>query len=756
MTVNRTLMEGTMGIVVAIDGPSGSGKSTVSRRVAAELGLAYLDTGAMYRAAAWWCEHEGIDLEDGAAVAEAVAAMPLHMGLDPEHPTFTVDGTDVSTAIRDPHIATVVSKAATNLEVRAELARRQREIIRFEATGHTGSFSEGAGIVAEGRDITTVIAPDADARLLVTASEEARLARRAGDLEAAGKQVDADALRDQVVRRDRDDATVSQFLTAPEGVTLVDTSELTLEQSVERVLDLVEEAADAAAQRDAEEDLRAQAMRAGLADYELDEEDLALLEADGSLPAGDSVEPGLPVLAVVGRPNVGKSTLVNRVLGRREAVVQDTPGVTRDRVSYPAEWAGRRFTIVDTGGWEVDVAGLDAAVATQAEIAVEMADAVLLVVDAQVGITETDARVVRMLRRSGKPVVLAANKVDSPAQEGDAATLWNLGLGEPFPVSALHGRGSGEVLDAVMEVLPEVSAVATAAPEGDLHRIALVGRPNVGKSSLLNSIAGQERVVVNETAGTTRDPVDEIIELDGRQWVFVDTAGIRRRVKQSRGADYYAVLRTQGAIDKAEVAVVLLDASEPISEQDVRVVQQAVDAGRALVLVNNKWDLVDEERQKMLLWEVEHDLAHVSWAPHINLAARTGWHTNRLVRALDAALEGWTTRVPTGRLNGFLASCSPPPRTRCAAASSPASSSPPRSRWPRPGSSSSPPASWTPDIGVSSSADCVRSSASPAPPSRSGCVCARSASGAEPRTGTKVTVGSRRVAPDSGARPQHP
>ena len=653
MTVNRTLMEGTMGIVVAIDGPSGSGKSTVSRRVAAELGLAYLDTGAMYRAAAWWCEHEGIDLEDGAAVAEAVAAMPLHMGLDPEHPTFTVDGADVSTAIRDPHIATVVSKVATNLEVRAELACRQREIIRFEATGQAGSFSGGAGIVAEGRDITTVIAPDADARLLVTASEEARLSRRAGDLEAAGKQVDAAALRDQVVRRDRDDATVSQFLTAPEGVTLVDTSEMTLEQSVERVLDLVEEAADAA-QRDAEEDLRAQAMRAGLADYELDEEDLALLEADGGLPTGDSVEPGLPVLAVVGRPNVGKSTLVNRVLGRREAVVQDTPGVTRDRVSYPAEWAGRRFTIVDTGGWEVDVAGLDAAVATQAEIAVEMADAVLLVVDAQVGITETDARVVRMLRRSGKPVVLAANKVDSPAQEGDAATLWNLGLGEPFPISALHGRGSGEVLDAVMEVLPEVSAVAAAAPEGDLHRIALVGRPNVGKSSLLNSIAGQERVVVNETAGTTRDPVDEIIELDGRQWVFVDTAGIRRRVKQSRGADYYAVLRTQGAIDKAEVAVVLLDASEPISEQDVRVIQQAVDAGRALVLVNNKWDLVDEERQKMLLWEVEHDLAHVSWAPHINLAARTGWHTNRLVRALDAALEGWTTRVPTGRLNGFL------------------------------------------------------------------------------------------------------
>lgn len=756
MTVNRTLMEGTMGIVVAIDGPSGSGKSTVSRRVAAELGLAYLDTGAMYRAAAWWCEHEGIDLGDGAAVAEAVAAMPLHMGLDPEHPTFMVDGTDVSTAIREPHIATVVSKVATNLEVRAELARRQREIIRFEATGYTGSFSAGAGIVAEGRDITTVIAPDADARLLVTASEEARLARRAGDLEAAGKQVDADALRDQVVRRDRDDATVSQFLTAPEGVILVDTSELTLEQSVERVLDLVEEAADAAAQRDAEEDLRAQAMRAGLADYELDEEDLALLEADGGLPTGDSIEPGLPVLAVVGRPNVGKSTLVNRVLGRREAVVQDTPGVTRDRVSYPAEWAGRRFTIVDTGGWEVDVAGLDAAVATQAEIAVEMADAVLLVVDAQVGITETDARVVRMLRRSGKPVVLAANKVDSPAQEGDAATLWNLGLGEPFPVSALHGRGSGEVLDAVMEVLPEVSAVATAAPEGDLHRIALVGRPNVGKSSLLNSIAGQERVVVNETAGTTRDPVDEIIELDGRQWVFVDTAGIRRRVKQSRGADYYAVLRTQGAIDKAEVAVVLLDASEPISEQDVRVVQQAVDAGRALVLVNNKWDLVDEERQKMLLWEVEHDLAHVSWAPTSTWQpGPAGTPTGSCALSTPHWRVG-PRACPQAGSTASWGSCSPPPRTRCEAVSSPASSSPLRSRWPRPGSSSSPPVSSTPATGASSSGACVRSSASPAPPSRSGCACVRSASGAEPCLGVKVTVGSRRVAPDSGVRLQHP
>ena len=648
-----------MGIVVAIDGPSGSGKSTVSKRVAAELGLAYLDTGAMYRAAAWWCERTGIDLGSGEvdaqAVTRAVKTMPLDMGLDPEAPGVVCDGVDIAEAIREPHIAAVVSTVATNLDVRAEMARLQREIVRAESRGGASSFSGGAGIVAEGRDITTVVVPDADVRLLITASEQARLARRALDLEAAGKDVDAAALRDQVLRRDRDDATVSQFLTAPEGVTLVDTSDMDLPETVEHVIDLIETAVDEAAARDAEDDLRAQALRAGLEDYELDEEDLALLEGDEVPEAEEGLESGLPVLAVIGRPNVGKSTLVNRVLGRRVAVVQDTPGVTRDRVSYPAEWAGRRFTIVDTGGWELDVQGLDSAVATQAEVAVAMSDAVILVVDATVGITETDAQVVRMLRRSGKPVVLAANKVDSPAQEGDAAALWNLGLGEPYAVSALHGRGSGEVLDAAMAVLPEVSAVAGPSPEeGSLHRIALVGRPNVGKSSLLNSIAGSQRVVVNELAGTTRDPVDEVIELDGRQWLFIDTAGIRRRVRQTRGADYYAVLRTQGAIEKAEVAVVLLDASEPVSEQDVRVIQQVVDAGRALVLVNNKWDLVDEDRQKMLAWETEHDLAHVAWAPHINLAARTGWHTNRLVRALDAALEGWTTRIPTGRLNAFL------------------------------------------------------------------------------------------------------
>ncbi|MDO4259581.1 MAG: ribosome biogenesis GTPase Der [Actinomycetaceae bacterium] len=399
---------------------------------------------------------------------------------------------------------------------------------------------------------------------------------------------------------------------------------------------------------------RARTMRASLEQFDLDEEDLALLSGEYDEGEDDDFDAGLPVLAIVGRPNVGKSTLVNRILGRREAVVQDTPGVTRDRVSYPAEWAGRRFTVVDTGGWEVDVRGLDKSVADQAEIAVDLADAVVLVLDATVGVTHTDERIVRMLRGKGKPVVLAANKVDSQMQEADAAYLWSLGMGQPWPISALHGRGTGDLLDAVLEVLPEQSQVATALPEGGPRRVALLGRPNVGKSSLLNALAGAERVVVNELAGTTRDPVDELIDLDGRQWWFVDTAGIRRKMHRTTGADFYASIRTQSALEKAEVALVLFDGSEPLTEQDIRVVQQVVDAGRALVIVNNKWDLVDEERQMALRKELERELVQVQWAPRINLSAKTRWHTNRITRALDAALEGWETRVPTGRLNAFL------------------------------------------------------------------------------------------------------
>ena len=363
-------------------------------------------------------------------------------------------------------------------------------------------------------------------------------------------------------------------------------------------------------------------------------------------------EAARPIVAIIGRPNVGKSTLVNRIIGRREAVVEDKPGVTRDRVSYDAEWNGKNFVLLDTGGYEIAAQGLSGHIAAQAEAGVLMADIVVLVVDAQVGATDADENVIKIARRAGKPVILAANKVDDMRTEADAAALWNLGLGEPFAISALHGRGSGDLLDAIVELFDSIdfSGRHIVGP----RRIALLGRPNVGKSSLLNKLAGENRVVVDSVAGTTVDPVDELIVLDGTTYRFVDTAGIRKRSDEASGHEYYAVLRTRTALEKAEVAVMLIDAGEPISEQDQRIVSMIVESGRALVLAYNKWDLVDEDRRFYLEREIELDMQHVSWAPRVNVAALTGRNVQKISTAIATSLAGWEQRIPTGRLNQFL------------------------------------------------------------------------------------------------------
>ena len=369
-----------------------------------------------------------------------------------------------------------------------------------------------------------------------------------------------------------------------------------------------------------------------------------------------------PVVAVVGRPNVGKSTLVNRILGRREAVVQDVPGVTRDRVAYDANWVGRRFFIQDTGGWEPDAKGLQQLVAEQASVAMRTADAIILVVDAVVGATAGDEAAARILRRSGKPVFLAANKVDTERGEADAAALWSLGLGEPYPVSAMHGRGVADLLDQVVEALPVVSEVGPRG--GGPRRVALVGKPNVGKSSLLNMLAGDERAVVHDQAGTTVDPVDSLIELGGKTWRFIDTAGLRRKVGQASGHEFYASVRTHGAIDAAEVAIVLIDGSQPLTEQDLRVLSMVIEAGRALVLAFNKWDLVDEDRRYQLDREIDRELVQVQWAQRVNISAKSGRAVQKLVPALEKSLESWDKRVPTGRLNTFfkeIVAATPPP-----------------------------------------------------------------------------------------------
>ncbi|WP_043638932.1 ribosome biogenesis GTPase Der [Nonomuraea candida] len=389
------------------------------------------------------------------------------------------------------------------------------------------------------------------------------------------------------------------------------------------------------------------------------EADLDELEIDEHEHHGAPV----PVVAIVGRPNVGKSTLVNRIIGRREAVVEDVPGVTRDRVTYDANWRGRRFTVVDTGGWDPDATGMNLRIAEQAQVAVELADVIVFVVDATVGATDADEIVGSVLRQSGKPVILAANKVDNQQLELEAAALWALGLGEPYPVSALHGRSSGDLLDVVLDALPETPEVTFGEQRGPA-RVALLGKPNVGKSSLLNKLAGEERVLVDPMAGTTRDPVDELIELGGRTWRFVDTAGIRRRDRELQGADFYAAMRTRAALERTEVAIVLIDASQPLTEQDLRIIGLVIESGRAMVVAFNKWDLVDEDRRYYLEKEIDRQLVRTPWALRVNISAKTGRHVDRLVPALEKALDSWSTRVPTARLNAFLTELvqqTPPP-----------------------------------------------------------------------------------------------
>ncbi|WP_117210232.1 ribosome biogenesis GTPase Der [Allorhizocola rhizosphaerae] len=380
-----------------------------------------------------------------------------------------------------------------------------------------------------------------------------------------------------------------------------------------------------------------------------------LAELPEETPVGDEeVEVPTPVVAVVGRPNVGKSTLVNRIIGRRQAVVEDVPGVTRDRVAYDATWSGREFTVVDTGGWEPDARDRAAAIARQAEAAVATADVVLFVVDAMIGATDDDEKAVKMLRRSKKPVLLVANKVDNQAREIEAMSLWSLGLGQPYPVSALHGRGAGDLLDAVFDAFPkEAPRVREGRPRGP-RRVALVGRPNVGKSSLLNKLAREERSVVDSVAGTTVDPVDSLVTIDKEVWQFVDTAGLRKRVSHASGTEYYASLRTAAAIEAAEVTVVLLDASEPITEQDQRLLTMVAEAGRGVVLAFNKWDMVDDDRRYYLEKEIERELKRIPWALRVNISALTGRAVEKLAPALRIALASWEKRIATGRLNQWL------------------------------------------------------------------------------------------------------
>ncbi|PRQ12021.1 cytidylate kinase [Corynebacterium sp. 13CS0277] len=650
------------GLLVAVDGPSGAGKSTACRAIAEELSAKYLDTGAMYRVATLHVLNQGIDPADTEAVVAATAALPLVVNDDPASREVLLDGKDVSAEIRSAEVTRAVSAVSAIPAVRDNLVALQRSLAR-----------EAGRCVLDGRDIGTNVFPDAPAKIFLTASARVRAERRHAELLAKGEDVSFEEVFADVERRDHLDSTRATNPLAPaEDAYVLDSSEMTLEQVIDTMMAIVEDSCDAYAESlgldgDAAEDreLSEEEYRvldaADFDDSEFGEADFGenfteeqweeMERAFGVEPDG-IVEENLCTVAIVGRPNVGKSSLVNRFLGRREAVVEDFPGVTRDRISYLAEWNGRRFWVQDTGGWDPDAKGIHGAIARQAETAMATADVIVFVVDTKVGITATDEVMARRLQRSEVPVILVANKFDSDAQYGDMAEFYGLGLGDPYPVSAQHGRGGADVLDAVVAAFP-ANPRHPSIVEGP-RRVALVGKPNVGKSSLLNKISGEERSVVDNVAGTTVDPVDSLVQLDQKLWKFIDTAGLRRKVKNATGHEYYASLRTKSAIDAAEVCVFLLDASEPVSEQDQKVLNMIIESGRALVIAFNKWDLMDEDRRELLDREIDLQLAHIPWARRINISAKTGRALQRLEPAMLEALESWDQRVTTGQLNNWL------------------------------------------------------------------------------------------------------
>jgi GTP-binding protein len=396
--------------------------------------------------------------------------------------------------------------------------------------------------------------------------------------------------------------------------------------------------------------------------------------ADG--PSAPAQPPHLPVVVVAGRPNVGKSTLVNRFVGRRAAVVEERPGVTRDRLELEAEWNGRTFLLVDTGGWLGRGEGLDAKVAEQARRAIDAADLVLVVVDVTVGVTTEDQDVANLVKRAGVPAIVVANKVDNAEREVEAWELVSLGLGDPYTVSALHGRGTGDLLDEVVKRLGPPASCAGGAgaaeagadhggegedaarpsdPVGSCPRVAVVGRPNVGKSTLFNRLVGQERSVVHDVPGTTRDAIDTVLDTDEGPVRFVDTAGMRRRSSSAEGTEYFAMVRALQALDAADVVLLVIDATEGVTHQDQRLAERIGASGSPVVVVLNKWELLGAEARQALLTDVGDRLAFLGDSPVLKVSALTGMGTHRILGAFRQAVDAYHRRVPTGALNRALA-----------------------------------------------------------------------------------------------------
>ena len=562
---------------MAIDGPAGAGKSTVAREAARELGFTYLDSGAMYRATALAL------LEHGGAASESAAGLEIELG-----DRILANGRDVTEAIRTPEVSEAASRIATNEKVRAALVQKQRALL-----------AEGDW-VAEGRDIGTVVAPDAAVKVYLTADPAERARRRAAELGADLATVQ----RDQALRDAQDEGREHSPLRQAADATELDTTGMSVGRG-----------------RGAHRRHRARRRQAVRR----------------------------PKVAVVGYPNVGKSTLVNRLSDSREAVVHEQAGVTRDRKEVDADWNGVGFTLVDTGGVDASEPGdIADAVRRQARAAIADADLALLVVDARAGLRAGDAELADELRGGPVPVVVAANKVDDGLHAGLAAEFYKLGLGDPVPVSAAQGLGTGDLLDVIADRLP----ATVGATEEEDTRLAVIGRPNVGKSSLVNKLLGEERVIVTDVAGTTRDAIDTPIEFDGRPVTLVDTAGLRRRTKVAGTVDYYAQLRSERAAERAAVAVVVCDASEGVTSEDLRIAELAMKKKCATVIALNKWDLTQTDLDDATA-RVRDKLRQ---RPRVMaVSAKTGRGLKRLVSEALWLADRSSQWIQTSHLNRFLA-----------------------------------------------------------------------------------------------------
>jgi GTPase len=660
-------------MVIAIDGPAGAGKSTVARAVAAELGFTYLDSGAMYRCVALAAEKAGVDPDDGDALG------PLAAGLDIafDGRRVLLDGHDASYAIRTPEVSADASRVSVHPAVREAMVARQQELI---AT---------ADYVAEGRDIGTVVSPDSPLKVFLTATDEERARRRAAE---TGEPI-ATVLAAQKARDTRDTSREHGALRPADDSVGLDTTGLTIEEVVARVVALAQErglaSEDAPYEADdegyeAEDDepfddawegdsgdperTSPQFVSEGSPESpDPGDAEVNWEEVDAELSAEDPLagaRPQIPTatVAIVGFPNVGKSTLVNRLVGGTEAVTAPEPGVTRDRKRLATEWNGIRLELIDTGGIDLgDEAELARDIQAQARLAMDEADAIVLVVDARSGLRAGDAELARILRGSETPVVVAVNKVDRPNDYTATAEFHGLGLGDPHGVSATHGLGTGDLLDAITTALGDLPEVDS---DDDAVRIAVIGRPNVGKSSMVNAFLGSDRVIVSDMAGTTRDAIDTELEVGGRRVILVDTAGLRRRSKVAGTVDYYAQLRSERAVERADVAIIVCDAAEGVTSEDLRVAEMAMHAGCASLFVLNKWDLSETD--------IDDARIRVSRKSRLRPAVITASATrgrnvgSLLPKALELA-DRAASRIPTPELNRFVAEVvgkTPPPAKR--------------------------------------------------------------------------------------------